>query len=91
MRKFVPEEHDGFRMIVQRDGERVRLSPVTAMRGPADVPSSWKLPSVEEKAVADFEAVAETILGKAADTRASAIPLRTSKIPLPRKRPANVP
>jgi hypothetical protein len=37
-------KYDGYRLRVERDGERVRLIPVVAMTGPCDTPGSSKPP-----------------------------------------------
>jgi hypothetical protein len=55
---------------------------------------SARPPSAEEKVVADFDAAADAILRKAPNTQASTVtdmPLPATRIPLPRRRPADAP
>ena len=51
-------------------------------------------PTVEEKAVAEFEAAADAILRKAPNSQASTVtemPMPSPRIPLPRRRPTDAP
>jgi len=50
-----------------------------------------RLPTLEERAVAEFEAAADTILRKAPNSQASTVtemPMLAPRVPLPRRRPA---
>jgi hypothetical protein len=57
-----------------------------------DLDKSARPPSGEVKAIAEFEAAADAILRKAPNAQASVdVPPLTSRIPLPRRRPADAP
>jgi hypothetical protein len=57
-----------------------------------DLDKSARPPSGEVKAIAEFEAAADAILRKAPNAQASVdVPPLTSRIPWPRRRPADAP
>jgi hypothetical protein len=74
--------------------ERPPVPVPTKVQGDVVLNQGARLPSAEEKAVADFEAAAEAILRKAPNTRASVVtdvPSLAAKILMPKSRPPGAP
>ncbi len=72
---------------------QVAMSPPTPLIRAQDSIDA-RPPTVEEKAIAEFEAAADAILRKAPDSQASTVtemPMPSPRIPLPRRRPAEAP